>query len=95
MALAQPATFNEAWPDSRVFAYLDHLPPQGESADFFVLYNAYKHMRVADFERLLVKFTANGRDINATNSKEQRIHDVIAGYPRHADEFLNVLQKFA
>lgn len=94
MALAQPATFNEAWPDSRVFAYLNHLPPQGESADYFVLYNAYKHMRVGDFERLLVAFTSEGRDVQAKNKEGNRIHDVIANYPDHSEEFLAVLAKF-
>lgn len=95
MALAQPATFNEPWSDERVFAYLNHLPPQGESADFFVLYNAYKHMRVGDFERLLVQFCADGRNVSATNQQGQRIHDVIDGYPSHRDEFLAVLAKFS
>ncbi|MHA3116858.1 hypothetical protein E0H86_13450 [Acinetobacter sp. ANC 4635] len=95
MALSQPATFNEEWSDERVFAYLNHLPPEGNSADFHVLYNAYKHMRPHDFERLLTQFTADGRDVNATNPQGQRIHDVIAQFPRHSTEFLNILAKFA
>ena len=52
-------------------------------------------MRPADYERLLTQFKANGRDINATNPEGQRIHDVIAQYPRHKNEFLEVLAKFA
>lgn len=94
MALSQPATFNEEWPDARVFAYLDHLPPAGTDADFSVLYTAYKHMRPFDFERLLTKFTADGRNVNATNPEGQTIHQVIAQYPRHRDDFLKVLEKF-
>ncbi|MEB3754742.1 PA4642 family protein [Acinetobacter sp. MD2(2019)] len=95
MAVSQPATFNEEWSDERVFAYLNHLPPQGINADFHVLYNAYKHMRANDFERLLTQFTADGRNLNATNPEGQSIADVIATYPRQSTEFLAVLKKFA
>ena len=95
MALSQPATFNEEWSDERVFAYLDQLRPAYVNADFHVLAHAFKHMRPADYERLLTQFKANGRDINATNPEGQRIHDVIAQYPRHKNEFLEVLAKFA
>ena len=95
MALSQPARYNEEWSDVRVFAYLDQLPPEGVNADFHVLYHAFKHMRPFDYERLLTQFVANGRDINATNPEGQRIHDVIAQYPRQKDEFLVVLAKFA
>lgn len=91
MARVQPATFNEAWSDERVFAYLNHLPPAGESADFFVLYNAFKHMRANDFARLLVKFKEAGRDTQATNQEGFTIRDVIAQYPAHAAEFLDLL----
>lgn len=95
MAFSQPATFNEEWSDERVFAYLNQLPPEGENADFYVLLHAFKHMRAADYERLIVRFIADGRDLNATNNKSQRIHDVIAAFPRHSQEFLNVLAKFS
>ena len=47
------------------------------------------------YERLIVRFIADGRDLNATNNKSQRIHDVIAAFPRHSQEFLDVLAKFA
>lgn len=95
MALSQPATFNEEWSDERVYAYLNQLPPAGVNADFHVLYHAFKHMRPFDYERLLTKFVAVGRDLNATNPEGQRIHDVIATYPRQSAEFLAVLEKFA
>lgn len=95
MSVSQPATFNEEWSDARVFAYLEQQPPQGINADFHVLYHAFKHMRAMDYERLLVKFTADGRDVNATNPQGQRIHDVIAEYPRQKDDFLQVLAKFS
>ena len=95
MALSQPATFNEEWSDERVFAYLTQLPPVGVNGDFHVLYHAFKHMRPNDYERLLPQFVTDGRDVNATNPEGQRIHDVIAEYPRQRDGFLEVLAKFA
>lgn len=95
MAVSQPATFNEPWSDERVFAYLNQLPPTGVNADYHVLYNAYKHMRAYDFERLLVQFVADGRDIHAKNPQGQTIAEVIAQFPRHRDEFLAILQKFS
>lgn len=95
MSVSQPATFNEEWSDARVFAYLEQQPPIGVNADFHVLYHAFKHMRPFDYERLLTKFTADGRNVNATNPQGQRIHDIIAEYPRQKDAFLEVLAKFA
>lgn len=95
MALSQPATFNEEWSDERVFAYLNQLPPEGTDADFHVLYHAFKHMRPTDYERLIVEFLAQGRNLNATDADGQRIHDVIAQFPRQAQPFLDVLAKFA
>ena len=95
MAFAQPATFNEEWSDERVFAYLNQLPPAGENADFHVLYHAYKHMRAGDFQRLLSRFVADGRDLQATNKHGQTIHQVIAQFPRHSTDYLEVLRQFA
>ena len=95
MALSQPATFNEEWSDERVFAYLDQLPPADVNADFHVLAHAFKHMRPADYQRLLTQFTADGRDVNAQNPEGQRIHDIIAQYPRQSEGFLEVLDQFA
>ncbi|KAA8735087.1 hypothetical protein F4V57_04865 [Acinetobacter qingfengensis] len=94
MAVSQPATFNEEWSDDRVFAYLNHLPPEGVNADYHILYNAFKHMRPHDYERLLTKFVADGHDVHATNPEGQTIKDVISQYPRQKDGFLEVLAKF-
>ena len=52
-------------------------------------------MRPSDYERLLTQFVADGRNVNATNPEGQRIHDVIAQYPRQSEGFLEVLAKFA
>lgn len=95
MALSQPATFNEPWSDERVFAYLQHQPPAGMNADFAVLYNAYKHMRPHDFERLLTQFKADGRNVNAANEDGLNLMEVIAAHPRHNAEFIQLLVRYS
>lgn len=95
MALSQPATFNEEWSDDRVFAYLNCLPPDGESADFYVLYTAYKHMRPFDFERLLTRFKADGRNVNATNRDGQTLAQAIAPHAQQSAPFIELLNRFA
>jgi len=71
MSVSQPARFGEDWSDERIAGYLDRLPPAGDDADFNVLYTAYKHMRLDDFERLLKLFAKQGRNINGKNSQDQ------------------------
>lgn len=95
MAFAQPATFNEPWSDERVFAYLKHLPPAGVDADYHVLYSAYKHMRPFDFERLLVQFKADGRNVSATDEHGRTLAQVIAAHPSQSSEFIELLTRFA
>jgi hypothetical protein len=95
MAFNQPATFNEEWPDARVSAFLNHLPPDGTDADFHVLYDAYKHMRPLDFERLLVKFTGQGRNVNALDNKGRTVAQIISSHPSQNAPFLALLAKFS
>ncbi len=93
MALSQPATFNEPWSDERVFAHLNIEPPAGVNADFHVLYNAYKHMRPHDFERLLHRFVADGRNLNATGPDGRTVRAWLAEHPRHSGPFLALLDQ--
>jgi len=94
MALSQPTTFNEEWNDERINSYLNRQPPVGESADFNVLYVAYKHMRPSDYERFLIAFTAQGRNLQATNVEGLTIQQLISQHPSSA-EFLTVLANFS
>lgn len=94
MALSQPTTFNEEWNDERINSYLNRQAPVGENADFNVLYVAYKHMRPSDYERFLTAFTAQGRNLQATNTDGLTIQQLISQHPSSA-EFLVVLAKFA
>ncbi len=92
MAFNQPATFDELWSDERVKGYLHHQPPAGENADFNALYNAYKHMRATDFERFLVFFTAEGRDIHALNPDGKTLLDLMKTHPGSLD-FVTLLSR--
>ena len=94
MALSQPTTFNEEWNDERIHSYLNRQAPVGENADFNVLYVAYKHMRPTDYERFLTAFSAQGRDLHATNGQGLTISQLISQHPS-STEFLDVLAKFA
>lgn len=78
MSVSQPARFGEDWSDERIAGYLDRLPPTGDSADFNVLYTAYKHMRLDDYQRFLEAFSKQGRDINGKNSQGQTILSLIS-----------------
>ncbi|MEO6699374.1 MAG: PA4642 family protein [Paraperlucidibaca sp.] len=82
MAVSQPATFDETWSDERIVSFLAHQPPAGESADFHVLYNAYKHMRVTDFKTLLSHFNSAGRDLHARNDQGQSLLDIVRTHPQ-------------
>ena len=78
MSVSQPATFDEIWTDERISNFLLQQAPAGESADFYVLYTAYKHMRIGDFITLLTQFKAAGRDVHATNAAGKSVLDLIA-----------------
>ncbi|MEN9430897.1 MAG: hypothetical protein RJA86_1756 [Pseudomonadota bacterium] len=92
MAFNQPATFDELWSDERVKGYLHHQPPAGENADFNALYNAYKHMRATDFERFLVFFAAEGRDIHALNPDGKTLLELVKTHPVSLD-FVTLLSR--
>jgi hypothetical protein len=85
MALSQPARFGEDWSDERVKGYLNRQAPDGDNADFHVLYTAYKHMRAFDFERFVGFFLAAGRDLNARNSDGMTLLELVRQHPAAAD----------
>jgi hypothetical protein len=92
MAFTQPATFDELWSDERVKGYLHRQPPAGENADFNALYTAYKHMRATDFERFLVFFAAEGRDIHALNPYGKTLLDLVKDHPT-SSAFVELLSR--
>lgn len=91
MAATQPARFGEDWSDERIKGFLNRIPPEGESADFHALYNAYKHMRAFDFERFLKVFVEAGRNVDATNPEGKTLLDLVREHPAAA-EFIPLLE---
>lgn len=92
MGVSQPATFDETWSDERIASFLAQQPPSGESADFYVLYTAYKHMRTSDFATLLSHFKAAGRDTQARNQAGHTLSDIITQHA-HSQPFVDLLTR--
>lgn len=92
MAATQPARFGDDWNDERVRSWLTLQPPEGINADYHVLQRAYQAMRPDDFERFIVFFLAQNRNIKAPGPDGQALGAVIAKHAL-AGEFLAVLQR--
>ena len=70
----QQKVVDEVWDDDRVRSFLSKTPPDlPGDADFHVLLHAYQSMRADDFERFLGYFTADGRNVGATNGAGQTL----------------------
>ena len=71
----------EEWSDERVKGFLEVRPVAGESEDFHILLTAYRGMEVEKFCRFVNFYVEAGRDINATNVRDETIHQIVS---RHA-----------
>lgn len=82
---------DEIWDEARVASFLDATPPaDGPDPDFFALWKAYQGMRVGDFRRFLVMFSAAGRNLDALDERGRTLTTFIAPH-RHAAEFIAAL----
>lgn len=91
MGVSQPARFGEDWSDERIKGYLNQIAPAGDNPDFYVLMNAYKHMRSCDFERFVAFFQAAGRDINAHGHEGRTLLDIVRTHAKSTD-FVKILE---
>ncbi len=82
---------DEVWTEDRVRSFLDYLPVEGTNADFHCLLKAYQSMRASDFEIFVRFFTAQNRDVNATNPEGQSVLSIVREH-RHGAEFADILQ---
>lgn len=73
----KPKVIDEIWDDARVRMFLDVTPPADTGRDFHRLLTAYRAMRIADFERFLEFFRADGGDLDARDPQGRRIDDVL------------------
>ena len=75
---------DEVWDDTRIDSFLDKEPMGDEPAAFSQLLNAYRSMRLADFEIFLQPFKAQGGDVSSTNNAGQTLCDIIQTHRKSA-----------
>lgn len=88
----KPQVVDETWDDQRIRSFLQRQPFDHQSADFYVLLNAYQGMRVKDFQRFIDFFIEAGRNVNARDGKGRTILEIISKH-RHAAGFVTVLEQ--
>jgi len=81
------------WDEARIREFLDLLPPEGENADHHKLLKAYQSMREEDFSDFVKFFVEAGGNLNARDSDENTVADIIAQH-RYGSAYLNVIQKY-
>lgn len=91
---SQPQVVDEIWDDQRIRSFLQRQPFDHQSADFYVLLQAYQGMRVKDFQRFIGFFIEAGRDVQARDGKGRTILEIISKH-RHAAGFVTVLEESA
>lgn len=82
----------EPMTDEQVRVFLDGEPENGVDADFHVLLRAYRSLRIEDFERFLAFFSAQGRNLSATDPDGRTLAQIIAGHGS-SGPFLKALEK--
>ena len=83
---------DEVWDDERVRSFLAPRSPQGgDAADFVLLLNAYRAMRVDDFARFIRFFVEGRHDLDATNESGQCFVEFIATH-RHGTPFAEIMR---
>lgn len=82
---------DEVWDDERVESFLHKAPMGVEPADYSILLNAYRSMRVEDFDRFMLMYRAAGKDPAAPDRHGRSLRDNIASQ-RLAAPFARVLE---
>ena len=87
----QPATRNEQWSDERIKSFLSLEPPEGVPADYHILVKAYRGMLPDMFERFVVFFVEDGRNVNTRLSDGSTVLDHLSRH-RHAGPYIAALE---
>ncbi|MCG8393904.1 MAG: PA4642 family protein [Pseudomonadales bacterium] len=82
----------EPMTDEQIKVFLDFPSEDGVNEDFHVLEKAYRALRVEDFERFLVFFKDQGRDLNARDPQGRTLLTHIERHPRSTD-YANTLRQ--
>ena len=82
---------DEVWDQDRINSFLDKKPlGPTQDADFSALLYAYRSMRAPDFAKFVSAFTAQARNLDASNSRGQTVMQIITKH-RKAKEFVDIL----
>lgn len=82
---------DEVWTVDRVRGFLNVKSFDGTSEDFHMLLKAYQSMRASDFGKFLEFFTADGRDVNATDPAGQTVLSIVEEH-RRGGEYAQLLR---
>lgn len=82
----------EEMTDQQVRHFLVAEPPAGVDRDFHTLERAYRGLRAHDFQRFLVFFQAEGRNVRATDPKGRTLVDLLRSHTT-AEDYLTALQE--
>lgn len=82
---------DEVWDDARIAGFLTKSSMGTETDEFSMLLNAYRSMRVADFERFLPLYCAAGHNLNATASDGQTLLGLVREH-RNSAAFARALE---
>lgn len=75
----------EPMTDEQIKVFLDFPSEEGVSSDFHLLEKAYRALRAEDFERFIVFFKEQGRDVNATDPQGRTLLAHIEGHQKCED----------
>lgn len=82
---------DEVWTEDHVKSFLQVRPHDGSDEDFHMLHKAYQSMRASDFALFVEFFTAEKRNLAATNRRGQTVMDIISTH-RHGAEYAAILE---
>jgi hypothetical protein len=82
---------DEVWTEERVAGFLSVVSHDEVAEDFHMLLKAYQGMRASDFARFLELFTAEGRDVNASNDAGETVLSIVSKH-RRSGEYAELLR---
>ena len=90
-ARTQQATRNEEWPDERLKACLEVLPPESMPREYNILLRAYRGMTAELFARFIVFYKEAGLDINVALEDGSTFLDLVSRH-RMSGEYARILK---
>ena len=88
------AVIDEVWTPERVRSFLQLQPPEGWDADYYVLFQSYRSMRLEDFRLLLQYFVAAGRALDTLGPDGSTLMSLLSRH-RRSGEYAQALHDAA